>query len=165
MSKDTEVVSTRQEVELLMGKVTPAAEDEEQMMRALATRILSATEIDEIFADLSTTATRDLIGKPIVIRDAMVRKSELEDASGTYMLLDCIDSETGEQFTANTGASQIMFTVWGCKLHGLLPIEVIVREAAKAKAGRSAPLRLEPIGATAQAIAGKREEKRQLQGQ
>ncbi len=153
MTQSKQELATReQDIRRLMGEVAPDAEDEQAVQRALVERILAADTLADTFQDLTTIATRDLKDKPIVIRDCRLMESQIEGSRGVYMLLDCVDMGTGEQFVANTGAPQIMATVWGSKRHGFLPIEVAVAEAKAAKPGRDAPLKLVPIGRTLKAI-------------
>lgn len=138
----------------LMGDVMPEAEDSDVVQRQMVARILEAETLEGIFADFKTTATRDLIGVPIQIASCRLREGEQDGKKGVYMLLDCARLDDGEVFVANTGAPQIMAVVWGSMLHNALPIQVEVAEAQAAKAGRSAPLRLNPIGKTLAAIRG-----------
>lgn len=140
------------DVARLMGDVMPGAEDEREVQRAIVARILAAGTLEETFQDLTTIATRELKGVPIAIRGCRLMRSDIEGSTGVYMLLDCVYLATGEQFVANTGAAQIMATVWAANHHGFLPVEVEVAEAKPPKTGRDAPLKLVPIGKTLEAI-------------
>jgi len=149
---DKDLAPREMDIARLMGDVLPEAEDSDATQRSMVARILEAKDLGELFQDFKTTATRDLIGVPIQVRDCRLREGEQDGKKGVYMLLDCARMGDGELFVANTGAPQIMAVVWGAKLRNVLPLEVEVAEAQPAKAGRSAPLKLNPIGKTLAAI-------------
>lgn len=157
MANDVAIKETELDVQRIMGEVLPEIEDSEAAQRAIVERILASDTLEETFRSATTIATRELVGKPIAIRDCRWMRSDIEDARGVYMLLDCADLQTGEVFVANTGSPTVLAIVWANKQHGRLPIEVKVVEAAAAKPGRNAPLTLEPVGKTLSQIGSERQ--------
>jgi len=146
MSEEIAVESS-QALAQVMGDVLPEIEDPEQAQRAIVERILAAPTAEDVWQDATSTATRELIGVPILINDYRLMRSNLEEGRGVYMLLDVVRQDTGEIILANTGAPQIMATVFRRKQLGSLPLECEVVEVAAAKPGRSAPLGIKPTGA------------------
>lgn len=151
----TEISVREADIQSIMGEALPEIEDTEQAQRAMVERILSADDLAGLFPDGSTTATRELIGQPIEVRDCRIMRGDIEGSRGVYMLLDIVNLATGETLVANTGAPNIMASVLRAKRLNVLPFQVEVVEVARAKPGRSAPLGLRPTGETMKQLKGK----------
>lgn len=155
MSKNTELErqDANEALELLAGRTPLPEVSAEDMSEAIMARILSSDSLEDIFREDGSTATRDLVGVPLEVRDCVVRESSLEGKQGVYMLLDAYRLDEGVPVLVNTGSPKVMAQVMRCKQRGFLPIQVQVVEVAAAKPGQSAPLGLKAIGQTAERIA------------
>lgn len=151
----TDIATSSMDVQQIMGEALPEIEDTEQAQRAIVERILTADSLQDLFADTTTTATRDMVGIPVEISDCRLMRSTVDGSRGVYMLLDATNLETGEVCPMNTGSPNIMATVWRARQLDQLPIQVTVVEVAAARNGRNAPLGIRPTGKTLQALTSK----------
>lgn len=152
MTKQDLDIRTDTDVDALFGDAAPTIEDPAEVQKAIVVSLLQAGSLRELFRDTKTTATRELLDTPIVVRSIQLRRSTIEGANGAYMLIDAARLDTGETVTLNTGAPNIMAILWRAGELGELPLEVKVVEAAAAAPGKSAPLTLKPVGRTAELI-------------
>lgn len=136
-----ELVPTADLRELIAGNALPEVEDPATVQQRIVDQVLSAETEDEVFALGGSTAARDLVNVPLVLKDVRVLASQIEGAGPVYVLLQTYD-ENGQQLLVNTGAPRVMAQAWRAKQLGLLPKRVQVVEVAKAKPGQSAPLGL-----------------------
>lgn len=141
------------EVDLIMGDTMPEIEDSDQAQRAIVAQILSADSMEQVFAEHSTTATKEMVGRPLKVLDGRLMQGNIDGKDSVYMILDVIALDTGEQLALNSGAPKIMAIVYRLKQMGKLPVEAEVVEAGVARPGRNAPLGLRAIGETAAAVA------------
>lgn len=151
-SSSTALATRGEDTDLIMGAVLPEIEDSEEAQRSIVASILQAEDVAALFTDRSTTATKDVVGIPIRVFDVSLRVGEIDGKDGTYMLINAADLENGEAIVLNTGAPNIMATLWRAKQLGALPMEVSVQEVGRARAGRNAPLGLKPEGETAKLV-------------
>jgi hypothetical protein len=156
-SKD--LVLREQEVAAIMGDIAPEVEDPAEIQRMIVNRIVSAQSIDELFIETGTVATKEVVGIPLMVQDCRLLKGEIEGEEGVYMLIEAVRGDTGELVALNSGAPNIMSILYKGKKLGLLPLQVEVAEAGRARPGYNAPLTLKPIGDTAERIAKARENK------
>lgn len=147
-----ELVPKPDDVALIMGEADPIVETSEGAARAIVERILTAPDVAGIFEAQSSTATKDAVGRYFRIDAVKLMESEYVDSGKTYMLLMCVDMETGEKVTLNSGARHIMAQLWALHTRDMLPVEVTIAEAAKAKQGQNAPLELRAVGETLKAV-------------
>lgn len=138
--------------DIVMGRTLPEIEDSEQAQEAIVRQILAAEDVAALFTDRTTTACKDFLNTPIAVRDVTLRRSTLGDDEGVYMLIDAVRLDTGEPVVLNTGARNILATLYRAKQLGALPVEVSVIEVGKAKPGQSAPIGLRPEGETARLV-------------
>lgn len=143
----TELATAEQSVEQIMGGALPAIEDGEQAQRAIVERIMLAESIDDVWQDSTTTATRDLVGRPIRVYNARLMRSNIEGTRGVYMLLDVELLDTKERLVVNTGAPNIMAIIFRRMQLDGLPVECEVIEVGRAKPGLNPPLGLRAAGA------------------
>jgi len=141
------------QVAAVMGDVAPEVEDPEQIQRMIVSRILAADDIAGLFIQTGTIATKDAIGWPLVVRDIRLLQGEIDGEDTVYALIEALREDTGELIALNSGAPNILAILYGAKKKGLLPLQVEVAEAGKAKGGRNAPLTLRARGDAAKAIA------------
>lgn len=138
--KEVDVVKTN--TDLLLGEVPIDVESSESMARGIIERNLRAESVEDVFAEQTTIACKDYVGRAIRVTSIRLAEGEIDGAATTYMLIDAIDMETGEQLVMNTGAPQITSKLFNLHLKGALPIEVVVREVSPAKRGRNPVLSL-----------------------
>lgn len=160
MSKSNEIVPAGEQapnpsgdIALIMGDVLPEIEDPEQAQRAIVAQVLQAESLQQVFADHSTIATKEMVGVPLRITDGRLMSGNLGEGDSVYMVIDAVDLRTGEIVVLNTGAPKIMAIVYRIKQMGKLPVEAEVVEAGRARPGQNAPLGLRAIGETAEAVA------------
>jgi hypothetical protein len=140
------------EVAAIMGDVAPEPEDPAQIQRMIVERIVSATSIDELFTQTGTIATQKMVGIPLILTDSRLMSGEIDGEDSVYMILEATREDTGELVVLNSGAPSIMAISYRAKKLGILPMQVEVAEAGKARGGRNAPLTLRPRGDTLKAI-------------
>lgn len=136
---------------LVMGDVAPEVVTSEDAARNIAERILAADTLEDIFAEDSTTASKDMVGIGIRVKDVRIMQSELVEGVKSYMLIDAEVIETGEAVIINTGSRNIMAKMWACKVKKLLPVEVVITELGSGRTGENAPLGLKAVGKTLEA--------------
>jgi hypothetical protein len=129
---------------IISGEKLLDVESSDQAQYAIAQDILKSRTLAEAFGSRKSIATCDYQDKPIEIRSFRFRPGEIEGKQGNYLLLDVVDLDTGEALVHNTSATNIIALVCRAALEDALPIKVTIRPAREAKAGRKAPLTLEP---------------------
>jgi hypothetical protein len=154
-----DLVLREQEVAAIMGDIAPEVEDPAEIQRMIVNRIVSAQSIDELFIETGTVATKEVVGVPLMVQDCRLLKGEIEGEEGVYMLIEAVRGDTGELVALNSGAPNIMSILYRGKKLGLLPLQVEVAEAGRARPGYNAPLTLKPIGGTKESIDKARESK------
>lgn len=110
----------------------PAMETAQVVERTLG-RILNATDASAIFANPESQGLRDWAGRTIVLNDvAGCLPSSKKGALSRYIVLDCTDPDTGEQFAATTGSTYAVTAALRAKELGLLPQKLRVVELESA---------------------------------
>jgi hypothetical protein len=160
MGKEIAPTTVGDDLARIMGDTVPEVEDSEQAQRAIVERILAAETAEDVWQDSASTATRDLLGVPLEVRDVKLMASNIEGATGTYALLDAVRLDTGEVILVNSGSPTIMATVVRRKQLGSLPMQCVVVEVGQAKPGQSAPLGLKPHGADLKAFEARKQVKK-----
>lgn len=146
-------LASREEVaDLIRGRTLIPVEDSAEAQYSIAEDILAADDLGALFKERKSIAARDLVGVALRINSVKIRASTLEGKQGNYLLIDAVLLDTGEVIVMNTGAPNIVALLLRAAQLGVLPLEVVVAEAAKATPGRNAPLTLRPIGATLEAM-------------
>jgi hypothetical protein len=142
---DLTTVPGREELlAIISGEKLLDVESSEQAQYAIAQDILNSRTLEDAFGSRKSIATCDYQDKPIEVRSFRFRPGEIEGKQGNYLLLDVVDLDTGEALVLNTSATNIIALVCRAELEQALPIKVTIRPAREAKAGRKAPLTLEP---------------------
>lgn len=130
-------------------------EDPAIVARRMAEQVLQAQSLDDVFAKTQTHSAPEVIGIPLIIRDILLRDSELENTE-TYALINAVCPGdytpfiTGEVVVVNTSSPRIMAQLCRAKDLGALdnpdkPLTVRVVEVGTAKPGQNAPLGLELV--------------------
>lgn len=138
---------------IVMGDVLPEVEDAGDIQRSIAARILQAPDVAGVFEEGTTIGTKDLVGVPLQVTSVRIVESQIEDSHPVYMLIEAVNMTSGELLVVNTSSRHIMAQLYQLKALGVMPVEVAVKEVAKARPGQSAPLGLEPIGETLKLLA------------
>lgn len=126
--------------------------DPDELTAEIMARILAAGNLEDAFDNSGSTATKLLVGQPMLLRDVRLRASGLEDDPAhpnrlkVYAHLEvAID---GELRVLNTGSPRIMAQACYAKDRGHLtgdglPVKII--EVARARPGQNPPLGLELV--------------------
>lgn len=110
----------------------PSAEQAQETRFEIIAGILSAETEDELWKELPTWSSKDIVGRSYEIVDAHAFRSKFVGPDGTvggFLACRAIDLETGEQGILNTGAMRLAARIGWYKLKGLLPVslKVVVR--------------------------------------
>jgi hypothetical protein len=143
----------------IMGESLPEIEDSAAAQQAILRQISTAGDLGELFASRSTASAKSLEGIPLRVIDVRLRRSTIDEdddpegsGGGVYMLIDAERIEGGVPVTVNTGAPNIMMTLWRAKQLKNLPLECVVVAVGRARRGQNAPLGLVPYGQTKKAV-------------
>src|SRR5260370_21298150 len=128
-----------------MGTQELAPEDSADVTRAIAERILNATDVAGVFEEVGTIATKDYVGQPVEVVDVKLNEGELDGKRTVYMLINAINLATGEVVILNSGAPNIVAKLYRLNMLKPLPIKVAVREVAGRGGGMNAVLSLEHL--------------------
>lgn len=110
----------------------------------IANSLLEANSLDALFSEQQTVNSTDLVGHKLQIRNAVLRKSDLENTEA-YILVDAVDLDSGEVIVMNTSSPRIMAQVLRAMELGAIDpdkskaLDVRVVEVGKAKTGQNAP--------------------------
>lgn len=124
---------------------TPYREpDPDFIMRMLATQAITAETPEEVFRQAKIVRAQEWITDvpgastgPIEITDLYVAESDFETGNPSYVIMSCMNLETGEEYKMTTGATNIQATLIGLLANGVWPIRVqIKRGDMKDKGGR-----------------------------
>lgn len=100
-----------------------------QVVERTLTRILNASQAEEIFANPESQGLRDWAGRVIVLNNvAGCLESTKKGPLSRYLVLDCTDPETGVMFAATTGSTYAVTAALRAKELGLLPQRLRVVE-------------------------------------
>jgi hypothetical protein len=106
----------------------PLAQEDEDVQEQIALRIMQAETVDDLLTPSTAEGLRDWVDKPIVIHDARLRKSNLPDGVGAYLVLDIEDAKDGKHYVATTGAINVMAQIIKAHNQGWLPMSCKVIE-------------------------------------
>lgn len=124
---------------------TPYEEpDPDFVSRMITFKILTATTIEEALAQAKVRKLQKMIADtpgattgPIEITDLYVATSDFETGNPSYVIITATDLETGEEWKATTGATNVQAMILAFFIHGIWPIRCqIKRGDSKDKGGR-----------------------------
>ena len=126
--------ATTSAVEALEARLDniPALDTSEVVERTLS-RILNGDNAEAIFANPESVGLRDRAGSVIILNAvAGCLPSKMKSGLSRYVVLDCTDPETGEQFAATTGSLYAASAALRAQEAGLLPqtLRVVELESA-----------------------------------
>lgn len=137
---------------LLEWLVNEAKTDEESAMgmEAIVRQALAAPDVASTLRKIMPVSASQYVDVPILLLDFTIRESEFEGEGGLpfYASLDAMVGEPPEPRVINVGSISILAQLKRLRELNEWPLVVMVTEAAKAKPGRSAPLRLSQVDIT-----------------
>ena len=110
----------------------PALDTTEVVERTLE-RILAATTAEAIFSNPESVGLRDRAGSVIIVNKVVgCLPSKMKSGLSRYVVLDCTDPDTGENFAATTGSLYATAAALKAAEQGLLPqaLRVVELESA-----------------------------------
>lgn len=118
--------------------------DPDFIMRMLAIQAITAQTPEGVFRQANIHKAQEWITDapgagtgPIEITDLYVAASDFETGNPSYVIMSCVNLETGEEYKLTTGATNIQATLIGLLANGVWPIRVqIKRGDMKDKGGR-----------------------------
>lgn len=118
--------------------------DPDFISRMIAFQTITAQSVEEAFAQTNVRKVQKMIADtpgattgPIEITDLYVATSDFETGNPSYVIITAISLESGEEWKATTGATNVQATILGLMLNGMWPIKCqIKRGDTKDKGGR-----------------------------
>lgn len=71
-------------------------------------QVLAATTLDSLDDPWESTSAETLAGKQLLIRSCLRRPSDFRDGLGIFLVVDCLDVETGEAVIFTTSALAVV---------------------------------------------------------
>lgn len=108
----------------------PSAEETAQMRFGMIAELLAAETEDELWKELPTWSSKDVLGRTFRLEDVHAWASKFTDrdtgARGAFLSCRAIDVETGEVGIFNTSAARLAAKIGWYYLHGKLPVTLTV---------------------------------------
>lgn len=123
----------------------PWATSDDDIVDAIAARILTAESPEEVLTLSEPTKFADLIGHRIMVGGFVMRASDISDGLGAYAMIAYSDVDSGENGFTSCGASGVLAQLARMFQLGSMPFEATVTEVVTGKAGRSNPLYLTKV--------------------
>lgn len=137
---------------LLTGTEFPESDAEESAMGMLA-QILTAGDVDEMFAAMQMERAKEMCGgEPggrsfvMDITGARPLKSTFEEGPGTFAIISAVEVASGRKFQFTTGARAVQAAVAMAMHKGWLPLRCVLVIRSRATARGFYPLNLEAGG-------------------
>lgn len=110
----------------------------------IAWQTITAQSVEEVFAQAGVKKIQEFIPNspgattgPIEILDLYVATSDFETGNPSYVIITAASLDTGEEWKATTGATNVQATFLGLLVNGMWPIRCqIKRGDSKDKGGR-----------------------------
>lgn len=142
----TKEVATREdaaiEAAIRDGVALPEVEEPEEVAKAIVSRILSAPDVESVFATFEATPGKELLGVPLLIRGVRWQRSSFEQGPVLYALLDAVRGDTGEGVTVTTSGRSVMAALYRFGELGAYPVKAKLEEARNPTPEGYKPLRL-----------------------
>lgn len=137
---------------LLTDTEYPEQSSEESALGMLA-QILTAGDVDEMFAAMQMERAKDLCGNEpgghsfvMDITGARPMKSTFEEGPGTFVICSAIEVASGRKFQFTTGARAVQASVAMAMHKGWMPLRCVLVIRSRATARGYYPLNLEAGG-------------------
>lgn len=139
---ELELATTPNELAELLAGLRDAPEqtaEEAQAMRyGIIAEMLAAATEEDLWRELPTWSSKEVIGDTFEIRDVAAYRSKFKGQDGTtggFLACRAINTATGEVGILNTGAARLAARIAWYKLHDKLPVRITVVERAKTADG------------------------------
>lgn len=99
-------------------------DDRERMRFSIIAELLAAETEEELWRELPTWSSKDVVGQTFEIRDAHAYRSK--KGAGGFLACSALNLETGELGIFNTGAMRLAARIGWYKLHGRLPVRLTI---------------------------------------
>lgn len=131
-------------LEWLAKNCTGTDESDLSGLEAIVREALSADDMAAVFREKLPSGAQQWIDAPLLLTGFTIRESDYEDSKSLpyYMSLEVTCGDPAEARVINTGSIKIMAQVKRLSEIGTWPIFCQIVEAAKAKKGQDAPLKL-----------------------
>lgn len=131
-------------VKQLRGELPVAVGDPEEAARAIVNRILAAPDIESVFKMAGTLGADDVLNVPFWLRGAEFRKSDYEDGSPMYAVIEATIAETGESAVITCGGQNVIAQLIAAVRHGgEVPFPIRLTRTVKPTSNGYYPLWLE----------------------
>lgn len=128
----------------ILRKTEYVEPDPDFISTMIAWRTISSQSIEEAFANQGVRKIQRMIADtpgattgPIEITDLYVAASDFETGNPSYVIITATNMETGEEWRATTGATNVQATLIALMCNGMWPIQCqIKRGDSKDKGGR-----------------------------
>lgn len=106
----------------------PYGGDDEAITDRIAASILIADDPDLAQGAMSTTASREIVGRKCTVHDLFTFASDKAGGWGVYLLLDVTLDDSQEHLTVNTGSKQVITRLANAWARGQLPLTGVFAE-------------------------------------
>lgn len=118
----------------------PWQTDNGDVVDQIILNLMVSEDIERASEGSTPLKASDVLNQWLVIHDLRVNNSDVEDSVWrAYYSID-VELEDGRRLVLNTGARQVMATLWRVYVDGMLPCWGKFTEIGESKTGRSAPL-------------------------
>ncbi len=118
----------------LLRKTPYAEPDPDFISTMIAWQTVSATSVEEAFAQARILKIQEMIPNspgattgPIEITDLYVATSDFETGNPTFIIITASDLETGEEWRATTGATNVQAVIMALMLNGMWPVRCQIK--------------------------------------
>lgn len=87
-------------------------------------RIMNATDLEDIFANPELEGFLNLLGKPLVLLDVLGHLPSQYDGAAKFLVFSVLDETTGERLTVASGSPYVAVSALRAKTLGKLPAKV-----------------------------------------
>lgn len=128
-------------LELLMAVPDPP----DDATARIVGQILEAQSVEELDRPWDAEGMRDLRDTVVRVNSVHKMPSDYRKGLGTYLVCNCTDPASGEQFVLTTGSVSIVAQLVRAHALGGLPLEVVPKMAEKASKNGYFPMHLELV--------------------
>jgi hypothetical protein len=100
----------------------------------IAFQTITAQSVEEVFAQAGVRKIQEMLANtpgattgPIEITDLYVAASDFETGNPSYVIISAVSLDTGEEWKATTGATNVQATLLGLMLNGMWPIKCQIK--------------------------------------
>lgn len=100
----------------------------------IAFQTITSQSVEEVFRNQGVKKVQEMIPNvpgattgPIEITDLYVASSDFETGNPSYVIISAVSLDTGEEWKATTGATNVQATILGLLLNGMWPIKCQIK--------------------------------------